>query len=348
MKVGDNINTNNLIYALKDGQLIHISKVESGLNCECYCPSCGERLVAKKGNKVVHHFAHKANSECVAGYQTSLHLLAKEILAESKTLLIPKVSIDFSKYGDTYKETIISEPKMIDIDKVELEQKQGEIIPDIIVYCGGKKIYVEIYVTHRIDDCKLEKIKNCGISTIEIDLSQTDRFISKDMLKEALIEKTDNKTWVFNSVEKIWYDRFINQSEILKISGNRAKNCPIRKRKDQYGNIYALHFNDCYDCKYCIDVMHNIEYQVVGVRCTGKSRISEISDFSIPSAERIQKTDKLLEEEMMDSIANDRCPYCNEKLVDRKSKYGFFKGCSNYPYCRFKVSINDKTGELIY
>lgn len=333
---------------MKDGQLIHISEVESGLNCECYCPSCGERLVAKKGNMVVHHFAYKANSECAAGYQTSLHLLAKEILAESKTLLIPKVSIDFSKYGTSYKQTIISEPKMIDIDRVELELKQGEIIPDIIAYCGDKKIYIEIYVTHKIDDFKLEKIKSSGISTIEIDLSQTDRFISKEILKEELIEKTENKTWVFNSIEKSWYDRFVNQSEILKTSGNRVKNCPTRKRKDQYGHIYALHFRDCDECEYCIDVMRNIEYEVVGVRCTGKSRISAISDFSIPLAERIRKTDKLLEQERMNSIVDDCCPYCNEKLVERKSKFGYFKGCPNYPYCRFTLSINQETGELIY
>ena len=62
----------NLIYAVKDGKVIHISAVESGLSCGCTCPACGESLVAKKGQKMMHHFAHKSGSDCEYGYETSL------------------------------------------------------------------------------------------------------------------------------------------------------------------------------------------------------------------------------------------------------------------------------------
>ncbi|WNB91721.1 NERD domain-containing protein [Bacillus sp. NEB1478] len=34
-------------------------------------------------------------------------------------------------------------------------------------------------------------------------------------------------------------------------------------------------------------------------------------------------------------INQDTCPSCGSTLVNRKGKYGFFKGCSNYPKCRF-------------
>ena len=118
---------------MKNGQLIHISSVESGLKCTCICPSCGEHLIAKKGNKVVHHFAHKPNSECAYGYQTSLHLLAKEILFECKEITIPEVMLDFNKYGGTYKTIKIADSKRISLDKVVLEKKEGDVIPDIIV-----------------------------------------------------------------------------------------------------------------------------------------------------------------------------------------------------------------------
>jgi GTP1/Obg family GTP-binding protein len=36
-------------------------------------------------------------------------------------------------------------------------------------------------------------------------------------------------------------------------------------------------------------------------------------------------------------IAHDICPKCGSSLVDRKGKYGAFKGCSGYPKCRFVV-----------
>lgn len=31
----------------------------------------------------------------------------------------------------------------------------------------------------------------------------------------------------------------------------------------------------------------------------------------------------------------EKCPQCNEKLVEKKGKYGRFWGCSNYPNCKF-------------
>lgn len=36
-----------------------------------------------------------------------------------------------------------------------------------------------------------------------------------------------------------------------------------------------------------------------------------------------------------EKISHDICPKCGSKLVLRKSKYGTFKGCSNYPKCRY-------------
>lgn len=36
-------------------------------------------------------------------------------------------------------------------------------------------------------------------------------------------------------------------------------------------------------------------------------------------------------------IKNDVCPRCGGNLVFRNGKYGSFKGCSNYPRCRFTV-----------
>ena len=52
--------------AIKGNERVSIFDVDSGLNnnqliCEC----CGESLIAKKGDTNRHHFAHKANSQCV-------------------------------------------------------------------------------------------------------------------------------------------------------------------------------------------------------------------------------------------------------------------------------------------
>lgn len=38
-----------------------------------------------------------------------------------------------------------------------------------------------------------------------------------------------------------------------------------------------------------------------------------------------------------DSVNENKCPRCGGELVIRRGKYGQFKGCSNYPKCKFTV-----------
>jgi len=39
--------------------------------------------------------------------------------------------------------------------------------------------------------------------------------------------------------------------------------------------------------------------------------------------------------EVAQQLGSNRCPKCGGELIIRKGKYGDFKGCSNYPKCRF-------------
>lgn len=39
--------------------------------------------------------------------------------------------------------------------------------------------------------------------------------------------------------------------------------------------------------------------------------------------------------EMNDKVSSGICPICGGHLVERKGKYGYFYGCSNYPNCSF-------------
>lgn len=44
-------------------------------------------------------------------------------------------------------------------------------------------------------------------------------------------------------------------------------------------------------------------------------------------------------------INNPRCPVCNDFLVIRKGKYGYFWGCHNYPYCDYTKQIKKEDEE---
>ena len=68
-----------LTYAFSsNGNFVHIDQVANGLACDCFCPSCKERLIAKNGGmKRIHHFAHASGVDCDKAYETMLHQLAK-------------------------------------------------------------------------------------------------------------------------------------------------------------------------------------------------------------------------------------------------------------------------------
>lgn len=189
-----------LIYALKDGNIVSIDEVQSGKDCGCVCPACGDELIARKGEKRMHHFAHRSNEDCEYGYESSLHLAAKDILSRSEKMVIPPVYVKFPQSGKS--KELLYLKKEIPVDRVELEKRFDDIIPDIVVYSGDEHFFIEIYVTHPIDDEKLKKLKEKNISTIEIDLSKIKRDISVEDLSDILLKSSDRKSWKYNAVSE--------------------------------------------------------------------------------------------------------------------------------------------------
>lgn len=333
----------NLTYALKDDKIINISDVESGLKCGCICPSCGEPLVAKKGSKMMHHFSHHSGHNCEYGYETSLHLAAKDIISKTKKIVIPAVYLNFP---DSYKkDELICESKEIQVDKVELEKRYGDIIPDIVLYVGGKLLFVEIYVTHRIDEEKLKKLQKAKISTLEIDLSQKKETITERELTDLLLNDSEEKTWKYNAVAQKQLHRFYEVSDIRTIIMRgytmHVDNCPLKTRSWK-GKPYANVIDDCLYCDYCIS--SNLEE---GILCSGRTRIAALGDFNKPEKERIKDSDDILDSLRSTAFASGTCPNCGGALVERHGKYGDFWGCRNYPHCRFIASCDPETGEII-
>ena len=274
-----------MTYALKDNVLTCISDVKSGLKCGCICPQCHSVLIAHKGKKNIHHFKHYNSKECEKGYQTSLHLLAKEIISNEKRIVIPPVSYSFN-----YNNKFIDIPETeVQIDKVELETKTGDIIPDIVLYHGKQILLIEIYVTHKINEEKLNKIKSLGLSTIEIDLSQTDREISYEDLKNILINSYSGKQWIFNKFVTSNVEKLYNVSKIYPVICRRTSynrvvyhidNCP-KKARNYYGSPYANVEFDCYECEYFIeDDMYNPLYEPESIRCVGQAKIKTLDDLT--------------------------------------------------------------------
>ena len=316
-------------YAIKDNKLVHISEVKSGLGCSCYCPQCGSKLVANKGNKKIHYFSHYNYEDCRGSIETSLHMLAKEIIAEEKRIKLPALYLNFP---NSYKEKELIEPEIIiTVASVHLEKKIDDIIPDIIVDKGGHKLLVEIYVTHDIDENKLIKIKKAGYSTLSIDLNDKAKDITKADLKNIIVNETNNKRWIYNKRENNLYKKFEQKARPFEQSTRSGVFCPQYKYGWK-GKSSAL-IEDCVNCEYCFS--YNGEKN-----CLGYSGVSKIEDLKNPKLAEISR--KLIKENKIKNewLQGTQCEECRQGYIKLKdSKYGKFLGCSNYPTCKHTIKL---------
>jgi Competence protein CoiA-like family len=150
-----------------DGALVGIRDVASGLKCKCTCGKCGNPVVAHKGLKNAWHFQHHAKSNCSPSPESELHLFAKEMLADRKSLWLPEGRAEIrGKSEQIFKEGQCS------FVSAEIELTDGDVTPDLVLTTkDGRKLHVEIYVRHKCDEAKITKLKVRGLDAIEIDLS---------------------------------------------------------------------------------------------------------------------------------------------------------------------------------
>lgn len=121
-------------------------------------------------------------------------------------MVIQPVYVHFPK---SYKgKLLLSGAKEITIDRVELEQRFNNIVPDVVVYTGVKRLFIEVFVTHCVDEEKLDKLRATDISTIEIDLSKIDHSITTEELTAILTEDSELKYWKYNSHENKYLRKF--------------------------------------------------------------------------------------------------------------------------------------------
>ena len=179
-----------LTYGLdENGTLIHIDDAIRGGECNCRCPECGAKLIARKGEKNKWHFSHQG-ADCGKARMTALHRLAQQIIQEEKRVMSP-IFREYVPYG----------PKYLIFDSVKLEQRfKSDTInrrPDCVGIKGDKQLWIEIAVTHVVDEVKNQDIENENVICLEIDLSDmlTEDY-SKESVTKRLVESSKNRKWI--------------------------------------------------------------------------------------------------------------------------------------------------------
>lgn len=193
----------------RDGSFVHISQALRGRACDCICSICGGGLLARKGPDRIDHFAHEKNTPCEYAGETALHLAVKEILSRAKELAVPEYNFSLKELvkGDLGQEDVLTEGKVVKqqilkIEDVRLETKTHDIIPDVIVSIGGIDLIVEVFVSHKVDQKKLKKIRRLNIPAIEINANFIWDGDGLQKLSTAIIKKFDQKQWLYHPRQK--------------------------------------------------------------------------------------------------------------------------------------------------
>ena len=200
----------------------------------------------------------------------------------------------------------------------KLNPEEYKIISNLFIKARNKKTYQIDYVI----------ISLYGIFVITI--KQYNGYLEgNDQDKNWSIKMGKNKYYIHNPVQqnndylkvlsetlKLPLKDFIS---IIAISSNHKINIisdiaiPIKHllpKIKSYLTIKNININETYTKLYTINLKNKIEK---------KQHITEIK--------------KNMAKYNQDSFT--KCPLCGSKLVKRKSKYGSFIGCSNYPKCLY-------------
>ena len=280
-------------FGLKNGKIVHAEAVQSGIQCNCYCPACGGRFIAYKGPILRAHFKHITETDCKYSFETSLHFLAKEIIQKKKFLDVPFLTWEIpftpsswfpahNSHGAILPPFEKIQFKRVYFDKVEVEQWEGNFKPDLKCYAGDKLLFIEIKVSHGIDEYKLEKIKSTNIPLLEIDLSGFRNEINKKSITQQLYQKKDFhfKTRTFRWIHNPKNDKlslvhqhkserifnFINQHRRpVKLYGRDKEiyNCPLLPKAQA-----PFKFVDT--CEYCSYNLGKIDLSTRGEQASNK------------------------------------------------------------------------------
>lgn len=260
-------------WAIRDGRAVHISEVYRGLKCGCTCSECGSRLIARKGKNRKHHFAHESSDVCLNTGEIGLHKAAKDILVRRKEIVLPEVKVesgdirpfrsfdghemdmdgDFSVHWN--KSVDIASKHLCTFDSVEAEKSFGEFRPDLYATKNGKPMFIEMYVTHKVSEGKIDHFRKLGVSALEVDLSDVSRDISPEELESLVIGSVSNKRWLYNVRCEQEKERIFSLSTIRETRdrglAKHVDGCPLPARIWN-GLPYANAVDDCVCCKYSI------------------------------------------------------------------------------------------------
>lgn len=209
---------NDIIFSWAEnaaGKIVHVNDVPRGLQCDCYCPYCHEKLKARHGHVREHGFAHYSNtrgSNLKICYMVILYKLAEQLIQTNKKIHAPSYFGIFPEKDIEFVEVNID-------SSYEREDKQ----PDVIAKTAdGKGYLIEFVFTYKVLHKKA--FNHNHLTCLEIDLSHQ----TLETLEAFLFESSDDRKWINNEIY---------------FAGIKNKYAQVNK------NVRVVEESECLSCK---------------------------------------------------------------------------------------------------
>lgn len=204
MSVTDSISQAHKIpFGVRNGQMVHVEEVFNGKDCGCLCAECEAPLVAsnREPRKVVKYFRHHRGAECPGGLETAIHRAAKEVLLRRRVVTLPaqqRIQGLTATDGRVFSETVFMPALQVTATEAYEEVWQEDMRPDVLFTVNGESIYIEILVSHAVDEAKQKKIRQRQIQAIEINLSRLVPADIRDMhrFEEVVLHQKSLRHWL--------------------------------------------------------------------------------------------------------------------------------------------------------
>ena len=185
-----------------DGRLVSVEEVGRGKACESCCPQCGEVLIARQGDVRVWHFAHASGGDCGAAAEGALHLAAKQLIVQEGAILVPALEARVSHRLDDGRlgEAGLARPaETWTLAGARPEVAVGTLRLDVAATHDGAPIFIEVAVTHLVDDAKRQALAGLGAACFEIVLDPSlHGSWTWDNLRQDVLECPGNRHWVYH------------------------------------------------------------------------------------------------------------------------------------------------------
>ena len=176
-----------------DGRLVAPENVARGRDCNCLCPNCDWPLIANQGGQTRPYFSHDRGPECVGGFETAVHKMAKQIILDHLTVVLPAHSVEITlpvtSEDDVLTGSVLYPERLVQLVSAVSEkqaEEPGRWIPDVTATLkNNAKLYIEIKVTHGVEQPKAEALDNL----MEIDLGdwEIDALADTEVLERAVL-----------------------------------------------------------------------------------------------------------------------------------------------------------------